>query len=128
MACAVNPELEYVKLRAKKDGALYYFAKDNLEFKRLEKEFKEGFGRPEWSWPDGVGKLKSIAQLFKEQGGYEIEGTIKGAEMVGWRYEGPFDELEAQQESAKPQAARSRTRAARQVLPHRVHQLLTGAQ
>ena len=98
VACAVNPELEYVRLRAKKDGAVYYFAKDNLEFKRLEKEFKEGFGRPEWSWPEGVGKLKSIAQLFKEQGGYEIEGTIKGAEMVGWRYEGPFDDLAQQQE------------------------------
>ncbi len=97
VACAVNPELEYVRLRAKKDGAVYYFAKDNLEFKRLEKEFKEGFGRPEWTWPDGVGKLKSIAQLFKEQGGYEIEGSIKGAEMVGWRYAGPFDDLEAQQ-------------------------------
>ncbi|MBL8849512.1 MAG: class I tRNA ligase family protein, partial [Planctomycetaceae bacterium] len=96
VACAVNPDLEYVKLRAKKDGALYYFAKDNLEFKRLEKEFKEGFGRPEWSWPEGVGKLKNIAQLFKEQGGYEIEGTLKGAEMIGWRYEGPFDSLEAQ--------------------------------
>ena len=96
VACAVNPELEYVRLRAKKDGAVYYFAKDNLESKRLEKEFKEGFGRPEWSWPEGVGKLKSIAQLFKEQGGYEIEGTIKGAEMVGWRYAGPFDDLPAQ--------------------------------
>ena len=98
VACAVNPDLEYVRLRAKRDGAVYYFAKDNLEFKRLEREFKEGFGRPEWSWPEGVGKLKTIAQLFKEQGGYEVEGTVKGAEMVGWRYAGPFDDLAAQQE------------------------------
>ncbi|REJ87259.1 MAG: isoleucine--tRNA ligase [Planctomycetota bacterium] len=99
VACAVNPELEYVRLRAKKDDAVYYFAKDNLEFKRLESEFKEGFGRPEWSWPEGVGKLKTIAQMFKEQGGYEVEGTVKGAEMVGWRYGGPFDDLEAQREA-----------------------------
>ena len=96
VACMVNPDLDYVKLRAKKDDAVYYFAKDNLEYKRLEKEFKEGFGRPEWQWPEGVGKLKTIAQIFKEQGGYEVEGELKGAEMVGWRYAGPFDELPAQ--------------------------------
>ncbi|AMV19889.1 class I tRNA ligase family protein [Planctomyces sp. SH-PL14] len=99
VAAAVNPELDYVRLKAKKDGAVYYFAKDNLEFKRLEKEFKEGFGRPEWSWPEGVPKLKTIAQLFKEQGGYEIDGTVKGAELVGLRYRGPFDDLPAQQMS-----------------------------
>jgi isoleucyl-tRNA synthetase len=97
VAAAVNPDLEYVKLRAKKDGAVYYFAKENLEYQRLGREFKEGFGRPEWSWPEGVPKLKTIAQLFKEQGGYEVEGTLKGAEMVGWRYAGPFDDLPAQQ-------------------------------
>ena len=98
VAAAVNPDLDYIKLRTKRDGALYYFAKDNLNYKRLEKEFKEGFGRPEWSWPDKVGKLKTIAQIFKEQGGFEEEGTIKGAEMVGWTYDGPFDELPAQQQ------------------------------
>ncbi|MBI5759630.1 MAG: class I tRNA ligase family protein, partial [Planctomycetales bacterium] len=96
VAAAVNPNLDYVRLKAKRDGAVYYFAKDNLEFQRLSKEFKEGFGRPEWSWPKGVAKLKTIAQLFKEQGGYEILGTIKGSEMIGWRYAGPFDDLPAQ--------------------------------
>jgi isoleucyl-tRNA synthetase len=96
VAAAVNPELDYVKLRAKRDGAIYYFAKDNLDAKRMEKEFKEGFGRPEWTWPEATPKLKSLAQIFKEQGGYEVLGTIKGAEMVGWRYRGPFDDLPAQ--------------------------------
>ena len=96
VAAAVNPQLEYVKLKAKRDGAVYYFAKENLEFQRLSKEFKEGFGRPEWEWPKGVAKLKTIAQIFKEQGGYEVEGTVTGAEMVGWEYTGPFDELPAQ--------------------------------
>ncbi len=96
VAAAVNPQLEYVKLQAKRDGATYYFAKENLEFQRLAKEFKEGFGRPEWTWPKGVGKLKSLAQIFKEQGGYEILGTLTGAEMVGWEYDGPFDDLPAQ--------------------------------
>lgn len=97
VAAAINPDLEYVKLKAKKDDAIYYFAKDNLEYQRLSREYKEGFGRPEWSWPKDVPKLKTLAQIFKEQGGYEIVDTIKGAEMVGWEYTGPFDNLPAQQ-------------------------------
>src|SRR5262249_53759794 len=28
--------------------------------------------------------------------GYRELGTVKGADMVGWAYDGPFDELEAQ--------------------------------
>jgi isoleucyl-tRNA synthetase len=98
VAAAVNPQLEYVRIKAKRDGAVYYFAKENLEFQRLAKEFKEGFGRPEWSWPKGVAKLKSLAQIFKEQGGFEVLGTLTGAEMIGWEYNGPFDELPAQQQ------------------------------
>lgn len=96
VAAAVNPDLDYVKLKTKRDGAIYYFAKDNLEFQRLAKEFKEGFGRPEWGWPAGVPKLKTIGQLFKETGGYEIVDTVKGADMIGWQYTGPFDDLPAQ--------------------------------
>lgn len=95
VAAAVNPDLDYVRLKAKRDGAIYYFAKDNLEFQRLAREFKEGFGRPEWAWPAGVPKLKTIGQFFKEIGGYEIEGNVKGADMIGWRYSGPFDDLPA---------------------------------
>lgn len=98
VAAAVNPELEYVKLQSKRDGAIYYFAKENLDFQRLAREFKEGFGRPEWEWPKDVPKLKTLGQIFKEQGGYEILDTITGAEMVGWEYEGPFDDLPAQQQ------------------------------
>ncbi|MBS0262696.1 MAG: class I tRNA ligase family protein, partial [Planctomycetes bacterium] len=99
VAAAVNPQLEYVRIQARRDGAVYYFAKDNLEFQRLAKEFKEGFGRPEWGWPKGVAKLKTISQIFKEQGGYDVLGTLSGAEMVGWEYTGPFDELPAQSQS-----------------------------
>jgi isoleucyl-tRNA synthetase len=96
IAAAVNPELDYVKLKAKRDGAIYYFAKDNLDFQRLATEFKDGFGREEWTWPKSVPKLKTLSQIFKENGGFEIDGTIKGAEMVGWAYSGPFDDLPAQ--------------------------------
>ncbi len=99
VAVAVNPELKYVKLRAKRDNAIYYFAQDNLEFQRLQTEFKQGFGRPEWTWPNGVGKLKTIAQIFKEQGGYEVEGTLLGRELLGLEYIGPFDDLPAQQQA-----------------------------
>ncbi len=99
VAAAVNPDLDYVKIKAERDGAIYYFAKDNLNFKRLDREFKEGFGRPEWKWPDGVPKLKTLAQIFKENGGFEELGTIKGAEMVGWEYDGPFDDLPVQQQA-----------------------------
>ena len=97
VACAVNPDLDYIKIQTKRDNAIYYFAKDNLNFQRLSTEFKDGFGRPEWKWPEGVPKLKTLGQIFKEQGGFEELGMLKGAEMVGWRYDGPFDELPAQQ-------------------------------
>ena len=88
----VNVNLDYVKLKAV-DGSIYYFAEENLEYKRLEKQFKE-----KKQWIDGVPKLKTIAQIFKEHGGYEILETIKGSELVGLKYEGPFDDLEAQNE------------------------------
>lgn len=99
VAAAVNPDLDYIQLKAKRDDAVYYFAKENLNFKRLEREFKEGFGRPEWKWPEGTPKLKTLAQIFKENGGFEELGTIKGADMVGWEYDGPFDDLPAQQQA-----------------------------
>ena len=89
---AVNVNLEYVKLRAA-DGSLYYFAKENLEFQRLEKQFSD-----KKQWIEGVPKLKTISQIFKERGGYEIEGTVKGSDLVGIKYSGPFDDLEAQTE------------------------------
>lgn len=92
VAAAVNADLEYVALRARHDGEIYYFAKDNLEFARLERQFKE-----KKEWIEGVPRLKTLAQIFNERGGYEIERTLPGSELVGLRYRGPFDELEAQQ-------------------------------
>lgn len=98
IACAVNPDLEYIRIRSHRDNAVYYFAKENLQYQRLSTEFKEGFGRPEWKWPEDVPRLKTLAQIFKEQGGYEELGVISGSEMVGWEYDGPFDDLPAQQQ------------------------------
>jgi isoleucyl-tRNA synthetase len=87
----INVDLEYVKLRCLGDGELYIFAAENLEFKRLDTQYKE-----KKDWLPGVPRLKTLAQIFNEKGGYEIEGYIKGAEMIGWEYDGPFDELDAQ--------------------------------
>lgn len=39
-------------------------------------------------------------------GDYQIEEELKGADMLGWRYQGPFDELPAQTEAGSPQAHR----------------------
>ena len=48
-------------------------------------------------------KLKTLEQHFKEKGkeGFEIVGEVKGADMVGWAYDGPFDELPAQQHAGR---------------------------
>ncbi|NOZ74970.1 MAG: isoleucine--tRNA ligase [FCB group bacterium] len=91
VAAAVNRDMDYARIKAV-DGSIFYLAKENLETPRLEKQFRE-----KKNWVKGVPKLKSIAQIFKEHGGYEILGTVKGAEMIGWEYEGPYDHLEAQQ-------------------------------
>ena len=88
----VNENLDYVQIKTN-DDSIYYFAKENLEFKRLDKQFKE-----KKQWIDGIPKLKTISQIFKERGGYEILSTLKGKDMVGWTYEGPFDHLDAQSE------------------------------
>ena len=58
-------------------------------------------------------KLKTLEQIFKEKGGYEVVGEVKGADMVGWPYDGPFDELPAQtpRRLSRRRLADSRTRA-----------------
>ena len=88
VAAAVNPTLTYLKVRHK--DQLYYLAKGAFAAHRREEDFKRKL------WVDGVPKLKSLEQIFKEKGGYELDGELSGAEMIGWEYEGPFDELPAQ--------------------------------
>ncbi len=88
VAAAVNPALTYLKVEHR--GEFYYLAKGALTANRLEEDFKRG------NWVEGVPKLKPIAQIFKEKGGYQVVGELRGAEMVGWTYDGPFDELPAQ--------------------------------
>jgi isoleucyl-tRNA synthetase len=92
VAAAVNPALTYLKIKHREQ--VYYLAKGALTAQRLEDEWK----RKEWI--AGVPKLKSLEQIFKEKGGFEVLGELKGSEMIGWTYDGPFDELPAQGHSA----------------------------
>jgi isoleucyl-tRNA synthetase len=88
VAAAVNPQLTYLKVRHRDE--IYYLAKGAFTAHRLEEEFKQK------QWVEGVPKLKTLEQIFKEKGGYEIVGELAGADMIGWAYDGPFDELPAQ--------------------------------
>src|SRR5262249_11110342 len=89
VGAAVNPTLTYLKVSHK--DQIYYLAKGALTAQRLEEDFKQKeykvFQKP-----------KTLEQLFKEKGGYEVVGEVKGADMLGWTYDGPFDELPAQGE------------------------------
>ncbi|MGE3808109.1 MAG: class I tRNA ligase family protein, partial [Gemmataceae bacterium] len=91
VGAAVNPELTY--LRVSHRDQIYYLAKGAFTFQRLAAE-KKLFEET------GVPRLRTLEQIFKERGGYEIVGEAKGSEMVGWTYDGPFDELPAQQHEA----------------------------
>ncbi|GLV56262.1 isoleucine--tRNA ligase [Dictyobacter sp. S3.2.2.5] len=72
VAAAVNPDLTYVKVE--QDGEYYYL----------------------------VEQLLSVLKALKghDKGDYKVVETLKGSEMVGWKYRGPFDELPAEKDVA----------------------------
>jgi isoleucyl-tRNA synthetase len=103
VGAAVNPELTYLKVKLK--GEIYYLAKGVFKQNRMESSDTE---EPEAQakgkrrdWLDGVPHLNTIEQLFKSKAAkgetYEMIGEVKGADMIGWEYIGPFDDLPAQQ-------------------------------
>ena len=69
VAAAVHPELSYVKVE--QDGEFYYLAE----------------------------KLLPVLKQLKgrDKGDYHVVETLKGHDLVGWKYRGPFDELPAAQ-------------------------------
>jgi isoleucyl-tRNA synthetase len=69
VAAAVNPDLTYVKVE--QDGDFYYLVEQLLPV------------------------LKSLKG--HDKGDYKVVETLKGSDMVGWTYSGPFDELPAAQ-------------------------------
>lgn len=70
VAAAVGPELTYAKVKHR-DGWTYYLAKDAMKSTLI--------GKPERD--------------------YELVEEMMGAELLGWEYVGPFDELPASQEA-----------------------------
>ena len=106
VAAAVNPALTYLRIKLKNE--IYYVGKGAFKINRMESggdsesepaAQASGAKKLKRDWLEGVPHLKSIEQLFKEKAGkdgFEIVGEVKGAEMLGWAYSGPFDDLEAQ--------------------------------
>jgi isoleucyl-tRNA synthetase len=92
VAAAVNPQLTYLKVLQKEQ--VYYLAKGAFTAQRLEEQWKRK------EWVAGAPKLNPLEQHFKAKGGYETVGEVQGADMIGWQYDGPFDELPAQQQPA----------------------------
>ena len=90
IAVAVNKKINYAKVQIQ-DGTIFYVAETNLKYQRLNKEFSE-----QKNWVDGVPKLKTLDQIFKERGGYKVLEVLKGEDLVGLTYKGPFDHLEPQ--------------------------------
>lgn len=104
VGAAINPELTYLQVRLK--GEIYYVAKGAFKLDRMASTTDADNpdatpgkkGKRDWL-PD-VPHLSSIEQHFKSRAGkepVEIVGEIKGQEMLGWEYVGPFDDLPAQQ-------------------------------
>ncbi|GAC1565503.1 MAG: isoleucine--tRNA ligase [Ktedonobacteraceae bacterium] len=69
VAAAVHPDLAYA--RVEQDGEFYYLAEELLPV------------------------LKALKG--RDKGDYHVVETLKGSDLVGWRYRGPFDELPAEQ-------------------------------
>ncbi|MGI8659251.1 MAG: class I tRNA ligase family protein, partial [Candidatus Limnocylindria bacterium] len=77
-------------LKVKHKDEIYYLVKGAFTTQRLEEQFKKK------EWIEGVPKLKTLEQIFKEKGGYEILAELKGEALIGMPYDGPYDELFAQ--------------------------------
>jgi isoleucyl-tRNA synthetase len=99
VGAAVNPELMYLKVRH--HGEVYYVGKTAFTAPRGDEEIPLDEVELDVDRTEDRGalhRLKAIEQLFKEKGkeGFEVVGEVAGADMVGWAYDGPFDELPAQ--------------------------------
>jgi isoleucyl-tRNA synthetase len=108
VGAAINPELTYLRVKLK--GEVYYVAKGAFKLNRMESSDSVGDSdtaeatvpgkKGKRDWLEGVPYLNSIEQHFKSKAGkgesYEIVGEVKGSDMLGWEYEGPFDDLPAQ--------------------------------
>jgi isoleucyl-tRNA synthetase len=85
VAVAVHPEMTYLRLRH--GDWIYYLGKENYSRERVQQ--LEAGGRHESH------KLHSLKSILEGSAEVEVLGEIKGSELLGWRYVGPFDELPA---------------------------------
>ena len=86
VAVAVNPGMTYVKVRH--GDWMYYVAKANFERDRIQDLQVEG--------KHETHKLPSIRTILKGTGGVEVIEELPGSSLLGLTYDGPFDELPAQ--------------------------------
>ena len=86
VAVAVNPEMTYLKVRH--GDWMYYVAKGNFEHDRVQDLQVEG--------KHEVHKLPSIRTILKGSGGVEVIEEFPGSQLLGLTYDGPFDQLPAQ--------------------------------
>ncbi len=92
VGAAVNPEMDY--LRVRQGDWTYVVGKDNWQGERaVEVETATATGKKR-----RVVKLPSIPEHLGRHGAVEVLGTVKGAELVGLEFDGPFDHLPAQAE------------------------------
>ncbi len=107
VAAAVNPTLTYLKVKLR--GEVYYVGKGAYKLDRMaagagddgtEEAASGGGKRGTRDWLPGVPALSSLEQMFKSKAAkgepVEVVGEVKGSEMIGWAYAGPFDPLPAQ--------------------------------
>lgn len=87
VAAAVNPEMDY--LRVRHGEWTYYVGKGNFSNTRIQELEAAGQKKTE--------KLHTVQNILKGSGELEVLGEIKGEELLGLPYTGPFDHLPAQQ-------------------------------
>ena len=83
VAAAVKPEMTYVQVR--QGDVSYYVGKTNFENARAQPVQQADKSK--------VPGLMSIQSMFKNNGPFEVVRELKGEELVGLTYDGPFDML-----------------------------------
>ncbi len=94
VAAAVNPDMSYLKV--KQGNWTYYLGEENWNNdRRIEMDEESSQGKRRKTY-----RLKSLPEHLKAyvKEDVEIVGRVAGKELVGLEYDGPFDELMAQNE------------------------------
>jgi len=92
VAAAVHPEMDYYRVR--QGEWTYIVGADNWNGdRRVEIETAGPTGKKR-----RVVQLETLPKLLGRHGDAEVLGTVKGADLVGLEYDGPFDHLPAQAE------------------------------